>query len=532
MGWITVSSRFKLIPIRFGSVRFGSSPLRRFVPGLCGFMMVLFPSVASASHYEVTYQGGISYFKPNAPYAPYQTPYSLNGSKQWVGRGLLVGSKGNPPGPPTEGAVSCSGAIIATLTWTLDPGEQQLATPPSTIIVKQNISVSFSADAGNWDDGIGQSGGSPNNSGITTSNYVVISNPGNQVVMNGVNPTVQAQGNSDPPSDSVSFSDNVIVPQIVLSGTTAFSGDPLPHILVGQQLSAQVNLGLTPDPNTPSTYGWACSGGHPFARYSTGTEGTVQPWTPPNASNTSFYFAGETSGSSATESVQCTVSATVAGQVLSIPLSASVTLDPPAMSMACQTGSVLLLPDGAPTALVLAGRTDGYAGNGICGIVFPSSVTTPSQYGSGGGVFFFAQLIDPNRVETFQDGSHYSPPVNGQWGLDNAYPYPFDPPGTFAANGQTINAQDEPWVTLTRTNNGSPENGATASDSAKMYLMYRPPGAHVCDVPLAYVAWGWGGTATLTNGTWVLSSPSVQGNASVPTCFHPTWMQVNSNSGS
>ncbi len=262
-----------------------------------------------------------------------------------------------------------------------------------------------------------------------------------------------------------------------------------------------------------------------------GDRSYVLPWVPSNTSQTGFYFAGSTSGASTKETVQCTASVTAGGQVLTIPLASQVMLDPPNNKMSSVTGSAQLLPAGNPTELALYGFTIGYAGDHTCGIAFPSSVTTPSQYG-GGGVFFFAQLIDPSRIETFQNGSQYLPPDNNQWGLDNDYPYPFDPPGTFAANGQTINAQDEPWVTLTRVNNGSPETGATVSDSARMYLMYRPPGPNVCDVPIAYVSWSWGGTATYTNSAWALSSGSVQGNGSLPTCFHPTWTLVNSNTGS
>ncbi len=519
-----VSSLFKVIRAQFGCI-----VLRELLLGACVLLMTAFTSVAYASHYVVTYKGGISYFTPDAPYAPYQLHYSLNKFGQWAGGGLLVGSL-NPLAPPTEGTVYCSGQIQSTLTWTLDPGEKTLAPTPSVIIVKQNVSVSFNADTGQWDDGIGQSSTDSNRSGISASDYVVISSPGNKVNMKVVDPTVDAVGNLHPPSASVAFSDSVIVPHIVLSGTTAFPHshpNPCPHILVGQQLSARVNLGIPTDPNMHPNYIWSTSGGHPFAAYTAGSVGKVVPWRPLNSAQTNFFFAGETIGPSSVETIQCTATVKAGGQRLCVPLTAMVNLDEPDFSFSSATGIAQLIPLGAPNKLALCSRGYDHPSE----IAFTGSVTTPSQYG-GGGVFFFAQLIDPNRVETFQDGSQYLPPGSNSYGLDKGYPYPFDSPGTFPANGQKIVAHYESWISLARKNNGYPETGAAVNVCASMYLMYRPPGANICDVPLACISWCWGGVATYKNRKWVLSSSSVQSDPPFKTPYHPTWNLVNSNTGS
>lgn len=491
---------------------------------LSASVFALMASFARASHYEVTYSGGAASYAPTSPSPPYQVPYSLTGTNNSWGGGGNPAKEGGT-GKPTPGSVTCSGSIVATLTWKLDPGERTLAPTPSLILVAETVNLTASGDSWNLEDGFGDNATAPGAGSLTHTGYAVVSNPGQTVILGGVTPFGQAQASVMSPSCTVNYFDTVIIPSLNLTGTTSFQGDLSPHLLVGQQLTAVAGVGVSADAGTSPQYSWSSTGGHPFSGYQYGQTGKVLPWIE-KSSTAHPYFSGETSFVLHDPiTIKCLVDMTAGGQALSIPLSATFTLDSPTSQMdPVATGTVQIAGATDALRLILTGLTQGAYGNGNCGIYFPSTATTPAGFG-GDGDFCFAQVIDPVRVETI-NGQQETVPGDGEWGLDNAFPYNYEPQQTYPANGQVINGQDEPWISLSDPF----ETAASASDQAEMFLMYRPPGSNACWVPLRQVPWSWSGSATLSGLNWTLSNYSVSPNpASISTCFHPTWTLVHTN---
>ena len=103
--------------------------------------------------------------------------------------------------------------------------------------------------------------------------------------------------------------------------------------------------------------------------------------------------------------------------------------------------------------------------------------------------------------------------------LDNYFPYPF-------AKGSNKNTNDAPFIFL------EPDfKKVRATFHAKMYLIWKASKwQDAIWVPIRYIDWTWGGTATHTGSTWILSGDvrSKSDNA-VPAL--PEWSATISNKG-
>ena len=61
----------------------------------------------------------------------------------------------------------------------------------------------------------------------------------------------------------------------------------------------------------------------------------------------------------------------------------------------------------------------------------------------------------------------------------------------------------------------------TVSESFKTYIMFRPSGTDIKDVPLKYISWSWSGVATYTNSGWSLENPGQSHSEQTETTEYP-----------
>jgi len=290
---------------------------------------------------------------------------------------------------------------------------------------------------------------------------------------------------------------------------------------VGQQLTATLNIGDYML-QTGDAASWTVSDGNPFASYDPKLDkNQLTTWASPNAFQTTMHFAGGGSASSLPCQISCTVTIqTYPPFTVTLPSISQPIIWTPASTMVPAVGyDKIVTPN-----FGLYGLSDGD------GIDFKTSVTEPepTQF-SGNGTYVFAQLITPNHTiySTINGIDETGTLLNsGKEGLDNAFPYPF--PGTsYPCNGLYYTSQDFPGVPLTRY---PVETKVTGNDTAKMYIMYMPPGTGSNYVPLLYDPWSWGGTAEFDGSNWSITiNTAPSGGSLTPTCVHPQWSLIHYN---
>lgn len=142
---------------------------------------------------------------------------------------------------------------------------------------------------------------------------------------------------------------------------------------------------------------------------------------------------------------------------------------------------------------------------------FPRISFIASSFSGPQGNRSFVQIATPLR--------RYQLPT-GNWcrwagvGLDKGFPY----------DSNFNSTEDSPGTAL---NNGDLK--ATASDTFKMYYMFRPTGVNspTIWVPLKVINWSWSGEAIPANNTeWRLRSPLKNADPSVDTTEFPQWTQI------
>lgn len=160
------------------------------------------------------------------------------------------------------------------------------------------------------------------------------------------------------------------------------------------------------------------------------------------------------------------------------------------------------------------------------GIEFKAKVVMPAGFTTAGR-WHYVQINDGEHHQIENDNSKWKY-VTAGWMLDTTYPYepaPYDPatgsPGSYATGSAA------------RTNSDSPNAGPLTAgykkyrleEKFKMFVMFRPPGAHSIFVPLEVVRWYYKGAATRSGTTWTMDagSASRNANAAVTTTSFPTW---------
>lgn|GEM_PF-4875626 len=115
-----------------------------------------------------------------------------------------------------------------------------------------------------------------------------------RLVTHTITPSSSASSalNSDnDPSASVSVTVTPIIPTITLSGVTVFPSDKSVNIIVGQQLTATLNLGGYTLQSGDTTV-WSISAGQPFAKFDPkASSNQLTAWSSPTALSTNCHFA-------------------------------------------------------------------------------------------------------------------------------------------------------------------------------------------------------------------------------------------------
>lgn len=188
-----------------------------------------------------------------------------------------------------------------------------------------------------------------------------------------------------------------------------------------------------------------------------------------------------------------------------------------------------------PDRITLAGAshtfTDGSTGK--AGIVWWGTVTTPAAYGSGGG-WNVTQLVTNHRVRT-ENGTVQGLAGNDILALDGAFGYAPVYPSLYPDTGIDNGDGDSPASGFdgpSFSHGGNIQPGTeslTVNDSFTDYLMYKPPGAGSCFVPLQSFTWFWKGEVLPdTSGGWQLFNPGGSSSSGSHFPAHPVW---SSNAG-
>ena len=161
------------------------------------------------------------------------------------------------------------------------------------------------------------------------------------------------------------------------------------------------------------------------------------------------------------------------------------------------------------------------------GIWYRATITTPdayvAKYGDSGG-WNYTQVIDSWQAQaTDMNGQAYGMAMNGQSGLDGAYPYlnigtPSNTP--WPADGTQHTFEDKPGSNIDTF------ASCSLANSFSVNLMYIPPGNGQF-VPLRGIDWYTNGTATWLGGNTYASSSCHQGDGGVYNGQpHPSWTQT------
>jgi len=307
------------------------------------------------------------------------------------------------------------------------------------------------------------------------------------------------------------------------------------RFLIGQLVTGTVSTGRLP----ANGFNWSVSG-KPFKNWqfawvspSDPTSSVLVPFGTQTQPSVTFYYSQASSPSTVATSVHLVVPAgSLPAAGLNASLSRTCTVVPPTWKITATTGTTQLEPISAPNCVTFDGASYTYSNGNTStilkgGIVWVGWVTTPPGYGSGGG-WNVTQLGTLHRVRT-EDGTVQGLACNDKLGLDTQFGYDPVYPGLYPDTGTWAGADDQP---ISGFDGPDPLYGSTlpgtesltVNDSFTDYLMYKPPGAGSCFVPLENFTWFWKGQVLPdTSGGWRLFSP---GGSSAPGSHfpaHPIW---------
>lgn len=486
-------------------------------------------TAAQAGSYVVSYSGGTV----TASNSSNSGPYYLDNS------GAYGGSAGVGWGVNSASA-ACSGTITATFTW--QPSSTDDPPPTDAVIAETAFAVagyagSTPATKAEADNSLGFPRNintynvsrhlDPPGGNCRGTRYSLKSNPGNTFTVTATpTATLTGAGSSLTPSSNgsvgVSYEATATPLEVVLGGGIGPKNSK--SFLIGQQVTGTVLTGGL----TASGFNWSVDAGSPFSDYrvvwSSQTPNTTSATFTPLGTQTqpavTFHFKQASAGG-----VDANVSTPVnlavpAGALPAAGLTATLTqqchVDPPTKTIDVHIGTVQLLPNPAnPQYMGLVGAITPEGSN--TGIYWRGTVTTPSQYGSGGG-WNVTQLINPTRTRCV-NGVTQKTANSGVLALDSQFGYAGDfyTDNTVTPQG----SQDFPRTEYFVANSSL----YTANDSFNDYMMYLPNGAGSCYVPLRRFDWFWAGRAQPggSTGVWQLSNNNQGWSFGAEYPDHPQW---------
>jgi hypothetical protein len=163
----------------------------------------------------------------------------------------------------------------------------------------------------------------------------------------------------------------------------------------------------------------------------------------------------------------------------------------------------------------------GTVNNGTTNYGITCLSTNPNLYGydtNSSAGFIVAQIITNFSISyTSSNGSTASTNISG---LDNSYPV------ENLGDGNNKTFYDAPADAIVQANLVQ----LSVTDSFSTFVMFIPDEPLAIPVPLRRVDWTWSGTASFTNGQWILTSPNSAITANNQnTLSFPTWTNVFRN---
>ncbi len=413
-----------------------------------------------------------------------------------------------------SGANACE--MSATLVWTphsSNPGEPPPQSAVVTIQGKSSVGGGGPPTSGiSGDCNDGQGAACPmftHPTGVSGS----VTGPTKYSVAGGASITIPAKpkaelkGSPGPISGGVYAELNVSATPIVITLNGGIGNQQNKRYLMGQLASASItNGGLT-----PVSYSWTVSGGEPFKSYAADTFTAVFTplGSPSTQSSVQFYWKRQEPEATIT----CTVDlAKPGGGTLSATVDAKCAVDKPLNSLSAIIGTVQLVTPGV-MQLWGGSYTDGSGNPHTGGIIWIGSVTTPPNFGGGGG-WNYTQLVKPYRFKSLET-NHRAFSLNGIEVLDTTFGYEPVYPDVYTSNGGEVIESDSP---------GTPLSGSDyvyVGDSFLLFTLYIPPGGTF--TPLKNLEWYWKGKAILNPGGWNLSDDIAEWSFVGDFPAHPTW---------
>jgi len=409
-------------------------------------------------------------------------------------------------------SVVANDKITAAFTWQPTNGDSTADPPPSSAIIQQTSSVSWTGGVtgnppptGACNTGLPASVSTYTTGTLSKSGggtyYFVQSQPGSSFTVD-CTPTASSSGSSGSPGSGshgdvrINYSVSASPVTITPNGTTPDSSGAL-NILVGQGCTASLN---TPPFSVSQQSGWTWNvSGTKFQSWVVSSDhqtATLIPVPSPLTDPIPKWFWNDLN--QATETVSCTATVTPPtgqGSPITVTATQKVTVQVPGWT-ASGAGGYMQVNTRAPgqggVAALWAGPSPGQTG----GMNWTATCTTPqTPVAFGTGTLQLVQLVTPNLsyIAASIPGVVHNDPENGQNGLDTVYPYPAPAytEGTIMAPFKT---NDSPSIAL-------PNSTRLVSMTHQFtdYLMYLPPsgGNDIQWVPRGTFTWSTNGNATI-----------------------------------
>ncbi len=218
-----------------------------------------------------------------------------------------------------------------------------------------------------------------------------------------------------------------------------------------------------------------------------------------------------------TNRVKCTanigksvVSATATFNVIRPPVDFSLT------AVGTMGADTNYLPGGFSDFATIPAIHLGYRSSGYEGVVFTYTNADLTGFSGLYYQFFFVQVGSTHGrqcVSNTETRCHWT-----SAGLDTAFPYPSGVLDGYFLKLTSGQVSDSPYMQLF-----SDATNGFRSDTFDMYLMFQADGESI-PVPMKKVSWTWSGTATQTNGSWILLDPQYPVNGTGTNTFEfPLW---------
>lgn len=364
------------------------------------------------------------------------------------------------------------------------------------------------------------------NAASSGTRYKIKENPGQSFTITcSPNISIQGTGSINPEAHgsggaSLTYQATATPLGVVLSGGIGTKNNR--SFLIGQQVTGTVSTGGL----TANGFNWTASG-NPFKNWqvsftspSDSTAASLVPFGTQTQPSVTFYYSQPAPQSTVATSVHLVVPpGALPAAGLDTTLSKTCVVDPPTWTIGETTGTTRLKPASSPWYVAFDGASHTYS-TGLsltAGIVWYGTVTTPAAYGSGGG-WNVTQLGKLHRVRS-EDGTLQGLACNDFLALDGSFGYDPVYPGLYSDTGSQQGSGDSPqdWFF-------SSTESLTINDNFTDYLMYRPPGAGSCFVPLENFTWFWKGQVLPdTSGGWRLFNAGGSSATGSQYPSHPIW---------